>query len=240
MKNLPFLFIALMVLGCKTGNIPSSPVIQDNSEKSAEEYPLKEITELLKLEYAKAMRRLEREGIKNIEISSAELTFTVTNKTKVAGNVAVLIFAGSGSKETTNSFGYTFIMKKPEAKNAPPSIGKSASHLSDAIIGAAEKFENDLKEFADLKKESFTIDITYSITVEGDGSLTFNIWKIGAGIGVTKNNEVMHEMKLEFKQKEESTADIDKSLSFQSDIQKDIDTIKSDIASIKKQIINKK
>ncbi len=193
------LLLAIQSCGlCKHQNLPET---SDEAVKKAEEYDVNAVASAIQKQYVCALNSLEKEKITNIEITNAELSLTVIKSTTGSGELSVLIFSGSGSLERESSTSMTFTLSKADTLRTEL-IENSDDQLCELIVATAKKF-HELKGIGDLKKESFELEITFSIKVSVEGKITFEIWKIGGEGAVGKEKTVEHGITLTFKEKSE-------------------------------------
>lgn len=210
MKQILIAIFSLAILtSCKTGqdaSTPPKPTAAQN--KKMKSFGLDTIVQTIQTQYILALADLEERGgndknYREIEITNAELSLTVTRETTGSADLSVLIFGASGSITRNNSTGLTFVLSKKEDQKGGSinALAKNENTLADLIVLGAEKFIKLKSSIGNLEKDSFELHIVFSIERKGGPKFAFKFWGIDSEIGVEKSGAVEHEMVLTFKQK---------------------------------------
>lgn len=162
---------------------------------------LNDVVTVIQEQYQTALDSLAKAGISNYVIDEAELSLKVTKTIATDAEFKVLIFKPKVSRSQERSTSVKYKLSKAENLTGGNKINKlkKDNSLRDAIISAARSFHSLKTTIGSLTKESFTLDLVFSIEDEGGLGLSFEIWGVGADLGGSFTNATEHELVLTFK-----------------------------------------
>lgn len=193
MKHLFNLFLAVSILSsCCAVKPPKTP---------ANDPPLSQVVSVIQDQYARAVKDLKDKGI-NVEINEADLSLQISKVSTVNAGITVAIFNPTSKYVNTRSMKVTYILKKEKPEGDLKGGGKkfvaSEDNLHDLIVDAATKFAGIDSAIGELTKDSFSLDIVFSIEWDNTINLAFKIFGQGATAGYEYDHTVQHELVLTF------------------------------------------
>lgn len=150
----------------------------------------------LNSQYNEAAKKLRDDQI-NISITEASVAFSVTESVSAEAGLEIVAIKAGGKRDKSKSTTVTYNFSRPEIKEglAPSSL----RGLSDLIVRAGKEFAGLYKKkgelLGELVPDNFEIAISFGITQEASGGITFLIFS--AGGGYSKSQE--HSISLKFK-----------------------------------------
>lgn len=162
---------------------------------------LNDVLTVVQEQYKAALDSLAKEGIKNYEIVEAQLSLKVSKTISGDAEFSVLIFKPKASRSLSRSTTVAYKLSKAESITGGDKKNeqKTDNSLRDAIINATKSFNQMEKTIGTLIKESFSLDLVFSIEEEKGVGLSFKVWGIGADLGGTFSSATEHELVLTFK-----------------------------------------
>ena len=171
--------------------------------------PLKNILDQIKSQYTLAQEWLTTPGPDGktempIELTEADVSFDATNNLIIDGNLSVFV-AKADFKTTINGEStVTFKIAKdpPAGGSGAKMLDATQNKLAHAIYNAAKTFNSINGTYIDqTKAQSFEVDITYSITFDGNISVGITGTPVGGGGSVESSHQTKHTIKLFFDRK---------------------------------------
>ena len=191
MKN-SFLLIAAVII--TSGSVFSQPNTVNNDTDTL---PLD-----LVIQTVNNSLKETSETLKGVSLESASVTFKTILDVQGGGGFKLFAKASKEwSKETSNSVTYNF--KKPQnlsLKNFQKQEYKQLQDdLTKAITNAANQYTNSIAQIDGLKKEDFTVTLSFSVAKNTSGGIDFEVFNIGIDASGGFGRKVSHSISLKFK-----------------------------------------
>lgn len=201
MKNFLLILAFASLLSACCVQKPQNPGTVAVPIKNMPQPPLEEVVGAIQTQYEAAIKELEKQNIKNVEIESADISLKVSREISGTGEFKVLIIKPSASYTNSHSTTVTYSLVKKPSVGGNNKLAKD-DRLKDLIVASAKNF-NDLRgTIGPLTKDSFGLDIVFSVKWEAGIGIEFDLWGIGADLSGATGKEIEHEMSLKFKFKD--------------------------------------
>jgi len=189
MKYLLFVLVSISVVSCCGSRVPQA---------SQNEPALNDVVTAIQHQYTTALKRLKDSGITDIKISEADLSLAVTGVISANASVKVLIFTPSKKFIRTKTTTITYVLSEAKDAKGGAGIKLADNRLSDIIVSTARNFHDLNQTIGDLTKDSFSIDLVFSIENDTSLGLSFDIIGLSVDAGAEFDKTVTHELKLTF------------------------------------------
>jgi hypothetical protein len=156
------------------------------------------VTEI-QMEYEKALKELQANRVTAVEITDAEITLKIAKESTAGGEIKVLIGKATKERTVSASTSVTYLLTKDANKTGSGKKVFVDQKLKDVIVAAAREFSSLDVAIGDLVKDSFNVDIIFSIQNTKGGGLSFEIQNVGADATGSWSRTVEHGMTLTFK-----------------------------------------
>jgi hypothetical protein len=162
---------------------------------------LNEVVSVIQDQYKGALDSLKKLKITKTVITEAELSLKVTKTISADAEFSVLIFKPKASRSQERSTTVTYKLTDDKNLLGGDKINKlkKDNSLRDAIVSAAVSFHSLNTTIGTLTKESFSLDLVFSIENQVGLGLGFEVWGVGADLGGSYTNAIEHELVLTFK-----------------------------------------
>ncbi|MBF6643917.1 hypothetical protein [Chryseobacterium indologenes] len=195
MKKL-FLIILLIVSNLAT------------AQKTSKTIPLDSMIEIINGCMINANTQLSKRGfpLKKVEIKSAEISLTTSYDASGGGEFKLLVKAGKRWElEKTNTMKFVFEKIEKSEKSGQKSFPdlqnkiKFEKSLTNAIISAADQWQNSTQSITGLSKSEFSVEISFMVKETTSAGIEFEIWGIGVDSSADYENSAVHTIALTFK-----------------------------------------
>jgi hypothetical protein len=165
---------------------------------------IEKVIEAIKKQVQAAEQKLKDNNI-DVDICEELVSLQVTATNTQSADFQVLIFKPSGNRITQKVTTLTFDLKRVGISEAAKKdvqramVNVLTDSLSNLIVMAAKQYNSIKNEVAPgLQKNYFTVDVTFSLEMNGTTDLNFNLFGNGADASWELDDKAQHELTLTF------------------------------------------
>lgn len=137
----------------------------------------------------------------DLTIQSAEITLKTVYDKSFGGGFKLFVKANHSwelEKASTLTFYYTELQKN-EKKSEEKIKEAFEDNLTNAIVCVAEQWKNTSVPINGLKKDNYSVEISFIVTKNSTAGIEFEIWGVGLDSEGTYETSAVHTISLAFK-----------------------------------------
>lgn len=169
------------------------------AQKDMKSPPLAKIAEIINASLIEAKPSIDKY---NVLLTGAQVTLKTTFNKQAGGGFKIIAKGNYNiSSEKINIITYSY--KLPKDSCIVKNIEDVCEELKSSIEKAAMEFGSNLTQVSGLEKESFSVEVSFAVSVNKGGGVEFEIFGIGLDLSGDIDKAAVHKIKLTFIRKEQ-------------------------------------
>jgi len=137
----------------------------------------------------------------NLEVSTATITFKTVYSKEGGGGFKIFVKAKKQWQwERASSLSFEYVKPPVDSLITEMRPPKFSKNLAQAIISGAKQWQAAKETISGLKKDKFTVDVSFTIKNKNQVGFEIEIWGIGVDASADFNNTAVHSVSITFQE----------------------------------------